>query len=54
MNKRKLIRRSKNKYFVRVLHKNARIFVFIAILGFSAMALVNFAKTVFFNTIFVE
>ncbi len=54
MNKRKLIRRRKNKYFARVLHKDARIFVFIAILGFSAIVLVNFAKAVFVNTVFIE
>ena len=46
MNKNNLERRHNQRSFVRVLHKEVRLFVFIAILGFSAVALVNFAKTV--------
>jgi len=54
MNKGKLVRRSKKKYFVRVLYKECRLFVFIAILGLSALALVNLVKTVFVDTVFIE
>ena len=46
MNKNNLERRHNQRSFVRVLHKEVRLFVFIAILGFSAVVLVNFAKTV--------
>ncbi|MGR3175295.1 MAG: hypothetical protein ACUZ8N_11955 [Candidatus Scalindua sp.] len=42
----KLVRRKK-KYFVRILYEETRFYVFIVILSFSTMAIVNFVKAVF-------
>jgi len=47
MNGRKLIRHGKKRSFVRILYKEIRFYVFIAILSFSAVALVNFVKAAF-------
>jgi hypothetical protein len=47
MNKRKLAWDSKKSSFVRILYKEVRFYVFIVILSFSAVALVNFVRAVF-------
>jgi hypothetical protein len=46
VSKRKLVKRKK-KYFVRILYEEIRFYMFIVILSFSTMAIVNFVKAVF-------